>query len=115
MALAGGNKSEDKGVGDIVNDLWQLCRDYAKQETIDPLKALGRFLGFGLGGAVSLALGLLFGAVAVLRALQTQTGEHLTGSWNFVPYLAALVFTAIAVALSVSAIKRPFRAQEKNS
>lgn len=112
MAPAGGKKDE-KGVGEVVNDLWQLTRDYAKQETIDPLKSLGRFLGYGVGGSLALALGVLFGALAVLRGLQTETGDHLTGSWNFVPYLAALAFTAICAALAVAAIKKPIRAEEK--
>ena len=113
MAPIGGDQQEDKGVGEIAADLWQLLRDYAKQETIDPLKAMGRFLGYGLGAALSMGLGILFGAVAVIRALQTETGAHLTGSWNWVPYVAGLAFTSVAVAISVSAIKRPIRAEEK--
>lgn len=111
MAAAG--KREDKAVGEIINDLWILCRDYAKQETIDPLKTIGKFLGWGLLSSISLSLGVLFGAIAILRALQTETGDHLTGSWNFVPYAAALVFTVVAVLLAVAAIRRPFRAEEK--
>jgi hypothetical protein len=111
VAPAGGKK-DDKGVSEVVADLWQLTRDYAKQETIDPLKSLGRFLGYGIGGALLLALGLLFGAVAVLRGLQTETGEHLTGSLDFVPYVAAIAFTAVATLLAVLAIKKPIRAEE---
>jgi hypothetical protein len=111
VAPAGGNK-EDKGVSEVVNDLWQLTRDYAKQETLDPLKSLKRFLAFGIGGAVLLALGLLFGALAVLRGLQTETGAHLTGSWNWVPYLATLLFTGLAAVLALLAIKKPLRAEE---
>lgn len=108
-----GRTSADKGVSEVVNDLWQLTRDYAKQETIDPLKSIGRFLLWGVGGALTLSLGLLFGAVAVLRALQTETGDRLTGSLNFIPYVAALLFTSVAVALSVATIKRPIRTEEK--
>lgn len=114
MAALSGKKDEDKGVAEIVNDLWILCRDYAKQETLDPLKSIGRFLGWGLAGAILLSLGLLLGAVAVLRVLQTQTGDHLTGSWDFVPYVAALAFTVAAAALAVAAIKRPIRAEERD-
>jgi hypothetical protein len=102
---------EHQGVKEVVNDLWLLCRDYAKQETIEPLKQLKGFLSWGLIGSVLLCLGLGLGALAVLRALQTETGDHLTGSWNWVPYLAGLLFTAVAAALSVYAIKRPFRGQ----
>jgi hypothetical protein len=112
VAPGGPDKGEEKGVGEVVNDLWQLCRDYAKQETIDPLKSIGRFVGWGIGGALLLGLGLCFGALAVVRLLQTQTGDTFDGNWSFVPYLAALVFTTVAVGLSVAAIKRPLRAEE---
>lgn len=115
MAPAAGKKAEDKGPGEIVNELWILCRDYAKQETVDPLKQLLQFVKWGFGGALLLALGLVFGAVSVLRILQNETGEHLTGSWSWVPYLAALVFTAAAIALSVAAITRPVRGEEKQA
>ena len=33
--------------------------------------------------------------------------------WNFVPYVAALLFTLLAAGLAAMAIKRPFRAEEK--
>ena len=112
MPAAGVTPGEHQGVKEVVNDLWLLCRDYAKQETIDPLKMLGGFLGWGLAGAVLLCMGLGFGALSIIRALQVETGDHLNGSWNWVPYLAGLVFTAIAAFLSYLAIKRPFRTKE---
>ena len=111
MPAAGGTPGEQQGVKEVISDLWLLCRNYAKQETIDPLLMLKRFLGLGLAGAILLSMGLGFGALAIIRMLQTETGDHLTGSWNWVPYLAGLLFTAVAAALSVYAIKRPFRGQ----
>jgi hypothetical protein len=95
-----------------VNDLWLLIRDYAKQETIDPLKMLGSFLGWGLGGALALCLGIGFGALTIVRALQEQTGQHLTGKLEWVPYFVALLFTAAAVGTAVWFIRRPFRHEE---
>ena len=115
MAPAAGKKAEDKGPGEIVNELWVLCRDYAKQETIDPLKSLLQFVKWGFGGALLLAFGLLFGAVAVLRILQNETGDHLTGSLTWVPYLGALAFTLVAIGLSVAAIRRPIRIEERQA
>ncbi len=109
MAPAGAKKAEEKGTAEVVADLWQLVRDYAKQETVDPLKSIGRFLGFGVGGAVLAGLGVLFAALAILRALQTQTGEHLTGSLSWVPYLVAFLVTAVIVAVSARAITKPNR------
>ena len=62
---------------------------YAKQETIDPLKGLGRYVGFGVGGSLLLAIGpvALLG-LAVLRALQTETGAGSPATGRWVPYLS---------------------------
>ena len=112
MAAAGPTPGEHEGVREVVNDLWLLIRDYAKQETIDPIKMLGSFLGWGLAGSVALCLGIGFGALAIIRALQESTGDHLTGSLEWVPYLVGLLFTAAATALAIWFIKRPFRHEE---
>ncbi len=109
MAPGGASKDEEKGTAEVVADLWQLVRNYAKQETIDPLKSLGRFLGWGAAGAVFVAIGLVLGALAIIRALQDQTGHHLSGSWTWVPFLAALLVAVVAAALSVRAITKPNR------
>lgn len=115
MAPTGAEKTEDKGPGEVVNDLWQLVRDYAKQETVDPLKSIGRFLLWGVIGSVLLSLGILFGALALLRGLQTETGSSLTGSWNWVPYVATVVVTALIAALAVRAITKPNRTDQAGS
>lgn len=109
MAPTGVRDSKDKGTGEVVKDLWQLVRDYAKQETIDPFKAIGRFLAFGMAGAVVLSLGVLFAVLAILRGLQTETDEHLTGSLTWVPYVVAFVLSAVIVAVAVRAITKPNR------
>lgn len=106
-----GAKDEEKGTGDAIADVWQLIRDYAKQETIDPLKSIGRFLGWGLPGAVFLGLGLLFATLAILRGLQTETEAHLTGSLNVIPYVVAFVVTALVAALAAKSITKPNRSQ----
>lgn len=109
MAPSGAKQQQEKGTADVVSDLWQLVRDYAKQETIDPLKSIGRFLGFGMAGALLLGLGLVFTGLAILRGLQEETGAHLTGSWTWVPYVVALVISAVVIALSIRAISKPNR------
>lgn len=92
-------------------ELWQLVRDYAKQETVDPLRSVGRFLAYGLAGAVLFAVGSVFAVLAVLRILQEETGSHLTGSWNFLPYLVALVLILIVIVFSIRAITKPNRTE----
>ncbi len=112
MAPTGVRDSQDKGTGEVVKDLWQLVRDYAKQETIDPFKAIGRFLGLGLAGAVVLGLGVLFAVLAIIRGLQTETDQHLTGSLTWVPYVVAFVLSAVIVAIAVRAITKPNRSDK---
>ncbi|MGI8756208.1 MAG: hypothetical protein ACR2MB_10180 [Acidimicrobiales bacterium] len=109
MAPPGQKNDDDKGVAEVIGDLWELVREYARQETIDPLKSIGRFVGYGVAGAAALSLGLLFVSLAVLRLLQTETEAHLTGSWNWVPYLVTVVIDTIVVLLAVRAIKKPVR------
>lgn len=109
---AAGTPGGNEGIREVVNDLWQLVRDYAKQEMLDPLLMLKRFFAFGVGGALALCLGLGFGTLTIIRALQESTGDHLTGSLTWVPYLAGFVFALATTGLAVWFIKRPFRHEE---
>ncbi len=95
---------KNKPVSTLVGELWQLFVDYLKQETIVPVKDLGRFLAKGLAGSVLLSIGLVLLLVAGLRALQTETGSALDGNWSFVPYLIVLVLAAVIAGLAARAI-----------
>jgi hypothetical protein len=77
--------------GDVV----ELVVAYARQETVGPLRGLGRFVAFGVVGAVFMAVGISVLLLAGLRVLQTETGTTFTGNLSWVPYL--IVGTAAAV------------------
>jgi hypothetical protein len=96
---------EEKSIPQVLTELWEMLVSYAKQETVEPLKGLGRFVGFGIGAALFGGLGIILLTLAGLRALQTHTDEHLTGNWNWVPYLAALALLTLLIVLAVSRIK----------
>lgn len=100
---------------EVINDLWLLVRNYAKQEMVDPVLMLKGFFLYGFLGALAWCLGLGFGALAIIRALQTETGDHLSGSLNWIPYAVGLAFTGAATAASIWFIKRPFRHEEAPS
>jgi hypothetical protein len=83
------------------DDAFQLTVEYVKQETLEPLKGLGRFLGYGIIGSIALALGVLLLLIGVLRLLQTETGTTLTGHWSWVPYAAVIVLGIVVIGVAV--------------
>ncbi len=95
-----------KSAPELINELKSLVIDYAKQETIRPLRSLGQYLGWGIAGSVMIALGGLFLTVGILRVLQTQTGGAFDGGWSFVPYLIVFVITVIVLGLLGTAVRR---------
>lgn len=95
-----------KSPSELIQELRSLVVDYAKQETVDPLKALGRYLAWGIAGSILLGVGGLFVSVGLLRLIQTQTGGWFDGGWSFVPYVIVLFFAAVAIGLLVSAVLR---------
>jgi len=77
-------------------DLVDLVVGYARQETLDPVKKLGKTVLFGILGAVALGLGVVFLSLALLRALQSET-EAFDDGWSWAPYaisMAALLLGA---------------------
>jgi len=98
-------------------DTVQVVIDYVRQETVEPLKGVGRFLIFGVAGSALLALGLVLLLVAVLRALQTETGTF-HGNLSWVPYVIVAVLGIILIALAAwrvsSGPARPSAASRKH-
>lgn len=87
-----------------VNEIKTLTIGYAKQEVLDPLKTLGRYLGFGVSGAIAIGIGSMIMLIGVLRLLQTQTGTTFRGNWNFAPYLLTVLVGLIMIAMCVKGI-----------
>ncbi len=86
-----------KGPTAQATELKDLVVSYAKQETVDPLKTLGRYLGFGIAGAVLIGTGWVFALLALLRGLQqieffNEPGEIDGGRYGWLAY----VITALA-------------------
>ncbi len=95
----------EKSVVGKGQDVWDLVVAYAKQETIEPLKGLGRWISAGAGGSMLIATGISLVLLAALRALQTETGSTFTGNWSWVPYLIVLVGAVAVIGLSYWAVK----------
>jgi hypothetical protein len=84
----------------LVVELKELVIGYVKQETVVPLKQLGRYVAFGVLGSLLLGLGVVLLGVGGLRALQTETGTTFTGDWSWAPY--GIVFVALFVGAGIT-------------
>ena len=100
-----------KTTADHVEDLRDLVVGYAKQETIDPLRSLQRYAGWGAGGSLCIGAGCIFLLLALLRGLQSidalvDPSEPWGGTWSFVPYLATVIVGAGMIGLAAYGISR---------
>jgi len=89
---------------ETVRELHSLVVSYAKQETVEPLRALGRYAGFGLAAAILIGTGVVFLEIGLLRLLTDQTGSAFTGNFSWVPY-AIVVAVSVGVALGAWAAR----------
>ncbi len=104
-----GREKPGAGIGDLRStgsETARLVVDYVKQETLDPIKALGRFVLFGVVGSVALAIGLVILAIAFLRLLQGETGGTFDGNWSWAPYLICTVVVLGAAGAAIFAVIR---------
>lgn len=99
-----GPSSSSKGIPTLAVELKDLVVAYAKQETLEPIKGLGRFIAFGVAGSLLLATGLVLLVLALLRGLQTELADTFDGNWSFAPYLITLIACIIVLALAARAI-----------
>lgn len=79
----------------------ELLIGYVKQETVGPIKRLGRYVLFGVAGSILVSIGVVLLVVGLLRLLQSETGTAFTGNLSWLPYVFALLFGLIIVAASV--------------
>ncbi len=94
------------GIRSTGNEALHLVIDYVKQETLDPLKGLGRYIAFGVAGSVALAIGLVVLSISFLRFLQTETDGAFDGNLSWIPYLICSVVLVLVAAVAVWAVSR---------
>lgn len=80
-------------IPEITSELLDMSREYLWQETVEPLKRLGKHAGLGLGGASIVATGAFLLAWGLYYGLVMLYPE---GEWYLV--LARLTTAAVAAA-----------------
>jgi H+/Cl- antiporter ClcA len=88
------------GVKSDLTEIRTLFLRYLKEETLLPLKQLGRFVLFGAIGSVFVGFGLCMMLLGALRFLQDEF-RVLDGSLSWLPYLIVVVLAAIVMALTM--------------
>ena len=100
---------QPKSFQQVFQELWDLLKSYAQQETIGPLKNLGNQFKWGMAGSLFVALGIFLLTMSALRATQTQVPWFADGpGWTFVPYLVAAVVLGAFMAWVAFRMKRAF-------
>ena len=100
--------NQNGGIKGDFDELVSTLRAYVKQETIGPLKGLGRYLAFGLAGTTTFGIGGLFLVLASIRILQSST-ETFQGKRSFIPYLCGLGTCGVLIYVLLLALKRDGR------
>jgi hypothetical protein len=100
------NHAKDKSLPTLAAELWALVQAYVKQETLEPVKGIGRYVAFGAAGSLLIGSGAILLLVALLRVLQNETGTTFEGNWTFAPYLITLVAAAVVIGLALAATRK---------
>ncbi len=83
-----------------LDEIKDLAFRYVKEETVQPLKDMIRFVAWGALGSLLVGFGYLLLLLGALRFLQHQF-KVLDGSLSWIPYLIVVVLAAIIIALTV--------------
>lgn len=83
-----------------LEEIKNLAVQYIKEETVQPLKDLGRFVAWGTAGSLLVGFGVSLMLLGALRFLQEQF-PVLDGTLSWLPYLIVVILAAVVVALTL--------------
>jgi len=105
-------REDPKSFVELGTNALQTVVGYARQQIVDPLRSLGKFIGFGMAGAVITGVGLVLVLFGLLRLLQTESrdlvgGATQGGRWlSFAPYLIVIIVGAAILGFVFSRITK---------
>ena len=101
MAVPDKDKLISQGDPGSISEVIDLVKEYARQETLGPIKGAGRWLAAGAAGALLLGTGCVFLVLGVLRMVQNEFGRSFRGSWTtMLPYLFAFVASLAVIGVA---------------
>lgn len=87
-------------------DFFDLVKEYAKQELVEPLRPIPRWIAFGVVGSALLMIAGISLTLATLRVLQEETGTTFNGNLSWVPHAITLCGAILIVAALVIQIRK---------
>ena len=100
-------RSEKQASSAREGELFDLVVAYARQETIEPLRGVGKWIVRGLVSMFLVSLGVVLVSLGLLRAVQDLSGSTFDGAWSFVPYVFGVMFSVVIVAVAITQIRKP--------
>jgi hypothetical protein len=93
-----------KELPDHVGEFIDLAKQYVREQTVEPAKALGRLAGFGFAAGVLFTLAALFLAVAGMRMIVDVMPDGTI--WSGLGYVAAAVAVFIVIGLVIGLVSQ---------
>ena len=87
-------------------ELIEFVRAYVKQETLDPLRGVGRWIAFGAAEAFCLGLGLVIVLIGVLRLVEEEWDRASSGSLSWLAYLVTMLVAVGMLVVTLLRIKK---------
>ncbi|HSJ91486.1 MAG TPA: phage holin family protein [Ilumatobacter sp.] len=79
----------------------ETVKTYAKQETVEPLKRAGKYVGYGAAGGLLTGLGIAVLILGLLRFVQSEWSRSAEGRLSWLAYVIALLGTIVLGGLAM--------------
>lgn len=86
-------------IPELATELFDMSKEYLRQETVEPMKKLGSYAGLGIGGAVAFGIAAILGVLALYAGLQFVFREFVGDS----PWWTVLVRGIVTVVAGAAA------------
>jgi hypothetical protein len=107
MAVPDKDKSVSQRDSGQIGQVLDLVKEYARQETLGPIKGVGRWLAAGAAGALLIGTGCVYLVLGALRMIQNEFGRSFRGTWvSLLPYLFAFVISLAVMGMAAWRISK---------
>lgn len=91
------SRHSSASVGEVIDTV----KTYAKQETVEPLKRAGRYVGFGAAGGLLTGIGVALVVLGLLRFVQSEWSRSAEGRLSWLAYLITFLGVVVLGGLSM--------------